>query len=51
MWVQVVVQCDFWKIFYSCTVQKKKTAIKLIFQKISGYTTVNLSEEDLHLVK
>ena len=34
-------------MFYSCSVLKKENAFKSIFQKISGYTKVKVSEEDL----
>ena len=37
--------------FCSCSVQKKKNAFKSIFQKISSYTKVKVSEEDLFLVQ
>ena len=37
-------------MFYSCSVLKKKNAFKSIFEKISGYTDVKITEEDLDLL-
>ena len=46
MCVQVVVYCNFWKTFYFSSVLEKKNALKSNFLKISGYTNVNITEED-----
>ena len=50
MKVQMVVYCNVLKTFYSWLVQKKKNTFKSIFQKLSGYTEVKVTEEDLYLV-
>ena len=50
MCVQVMVSCNFLKMFYSCTVLKKKNALKSNFQNIPGNTNVKATAEDFSSV-
>ena len=35
---------------YSCSILKNKNPFKSIFQKITGYAKIKITEEDLYLV-